>query len=291
MKIPTVSIIVLSFNTHLLLKNCLKSISDSSSRLSYEVIVVDNHSQDGSVGMVRSRFPAVELIVNRKNLGFSHGNNQGIKKARGQFILLLNSDTIVHKDAISRMADFLTKHKRVGAIGCRLVNIDGSNQASAGSFPNLWISAIMLFKEHFLSSNNVRGSFDEIRKVDWVMGAAIMIKRKVFEKVGLMDENIFMYMEEVELCYRIKKAGYEVIYYPDTKITHLGQGSSQTGRKEPILNIYKGLLYFYKKHYSRVEVEILRLMLKTKALSALLLSFFTQDRYLRETYGQAFKIS
>lgn len=287
LKKPALSIIILSYNTRQLLKNCLKSVFGTIKKLKSEVIVVDNHSSDDSVPMVKKEFPQAKLIANQQNLGFSRGNNQGIKKARGEYILLLNSDTIVQSGALSKMANYLKEHPRVGVVGCRLLNQDGSPQLSAGGFPSLLTCAIMLFWEHWHTSARVRGSFAQIKQVDWVMGAAMMIRKSVLDQVGLLDEKIFMYMEEIELCYRIKKVGGEVVFYPQAEITHLGRGSSRTGKKEPILNIYKGLVYFFQKHRSPFELIILRLMLKTKALLALSWGYLKNDQYLKETYGQA----
>jgi GT2 family glycosyltransferase len=292
---PTLSIIIVSYNTCQLLKNCLdsvfKDLKNGSGGLVAEVIVIDNHSRDDSIGMIRRFFPQIRLILNKKNLGFAKANNQGIKKSRGKFVFLLNSDTVIRSGALLKMVNFLKSRPQAGAIGPKLLNSDGSNQPSAGRFPTLLISAVMLFKEHFRPSPCVRGSFAKIKKVDWVMGAAIMIKKRALKEAGLLDENIFMYMEEVEFCYRLKKAGWQVYFYPHAEITHLGRASSKTGKKEPILNIYKGLLYFYKKHLTWGELMLLQLMLKIKAFSSWLLGVLIGDKYLKETYGQAFGLS
>lgn len=205
--------------------------------------------------------------------------------------MLLNSDTVVDGQALRKLVDFLEKRPQVGVVGPRLLNRDGSDQPSAGSFPTLGVAAIMLFKEHFRPSVRVRTSFTETKEVDWVMGAAMLIRKKVFKKVGFLDEKIFMYMEEVEFCYRIKKMGWQVQFFPEARITHFGRGSSKTGKTDPILNIYRGLIYFYQKHRSWWELWLLKLMLKLKALLALLVGFFKRDNYLTETYGQALRIS
>ena len=281
----SVSIVILSWNTKSILRDCLKSLKDS-----YEIIVVDNGSTDGSPQMVQKEFPKVRLIKNQKNLGFGAGNNQGMREAQGKYILLLNSDTIVKNKAPLKMAKFLEENHQVGVVGCKLLNPDGSPQPSAGPFPNLWVSFIMLFAEHWLG-DLVRSSFPGVKEVDWVMGAALMISRKVFTEVGPMDEGLFMYMDEVEWCYRIKKAGFKVMFYPGAEIIHLFGGSSQTGRKDPILNIYRGLLYFYRKHYPSWQLPILKTMLKLKAAGALVIGYLTGNRYLKQTYAEALKIS
>lgn len=279
-----VTVIIPSYNTKRLLKQCLKSLNSK-----LEIIVVDNDSSDGSVEMVTKEFPKVKLIKNKANLGFGAANNQGMKLAKGKYFLLLNSDTIVRDNASLKMAEFMDKHPEVGVVGCKLLNIDGTPQPSAGPFPSLGVVAVMLFAEHWLG-DLVRTSFKQTKKVDWVMGAALMVRSEVVKKVGLMDEGIFMYMDEVEWCYRIKKAGHKVVFYPNARIIHLGGGSSQSGRRDPIVNIYRGLIYFYKKHYPFWQLPILKTMLKLKTRGALIVGWLTNNHGLKETYAEAFKI-
>ena len=284
------SVVILSFNTKELLGNCLTSIDKNTSGVDFEVIVVDNASADGSSAMVKKQFPKVKLIENKDNLGFTKGNNQGIKKASGRYILLLNSDTLLKDNSLEKMVEFMNDHPKVGAIGPKLLNADGTPQASAGRFPDLSVVLIMLFKEHFGGSQLVRTSYNNLKEVDWVMGAALLLRREVLSKTGLLDEKIFMYYDEVEWCYRLKKAGFKIYFYPEAKIIHLWQGSSQTGRKGPILANYQSLVYFYRKHKSPLEFFLLRILLKLKAIIALMMGYLTGNTYLKETYGQAFKL-
>ncbi len=287
-----ISIIILNWNTKNLLKKCLRSIDEIKDKeYDIEVIVVDNASTDGSPEMVAKEFSQAVLIKNKKNPGYGAGNNQGMRKAKGDFFLILNPDTIIKDKAPVKMAQFLNQHPEVGVVGCKLLNQDGSDQPSFGPFPNLFIAAVMLFAEHWLGGHLVRRSSNKVKETDWVMGAALMLKKEVFKKVGPMDEKIFMYVDETEWCYRIKKAAYKVMFYPGARIVHLGGASSPTGRKDPILNIYRGLIYFYKKHYPRWQLPVLRLMLKLKAAGALIVGYLTNSRYLKETYVQAFKIA
>ncbi len=279
------SIIILSWNTKELLRQCLKSIL-----LTAEIIVVDNGSGDGSPEMVKKEFPDVKLIRNKENLGFAKGNNIGIKAAKGEYVMLLNSDTVVKADALERLVDFLETHPAVEIVGPRLLNRDGSLQANCGRFPNLDVAAVMLFKEHLGGSDYVRCSPADSRPIDWLMGSAFLARRKVFEKIGGLDENLFMYMEEVEWFYRARQAGFRAYFLKDAEIIHLGRGSSKAGKKEPILNIYRGLLHYYRKHKTPAELFILRVMLKAKALIALGIGGLKDDRYLKETYGEAIKI-
>lgn len=291
MKTIDISIIILSYNTSKLLENCLASIYQTVKNVGYEIIVVDNASQDDSVRMVEDKFTQVKLIINRENYGFGKANNQGAKIARGRYLMFLNSDTLVHSQAIKKMVEFIQREAKTGVFGYKLLNADGSDQASTGSFPDLKTTAEMLFGGHFIKYSGVMKTYVKTMKVDWVMGSAMVVRKGVFDEVGGFDEKIFMYIDEVELCYRIKKAGYDVMFYPLAKITHLGRGSSTSGKKAPILNIYRGLIYFYQKHYSRSDLFFLKLMLKLKALLALIVGWIKNDYYLKETYGEAIQIS
>ncbi len=289
------SIIIVNWNTKDLLKNCLESLAEDYVRLGgCEVIVVDNGSDDGSVSMVkklRVKNYELKIIENKENLGFSIGNNIGIKKAKGDYIMLLNTDTIIGKGSIAKLISYLDCHDEVAIVGPKLLNSDGTVQANCGRFPDLIVSFVMLFKEHFGGSDFVRTSPEKSMFVDWLMGAAFMTRKDVFDKVGGLDEEIFMYMEEVDWFYRANKVGFKAYFLKEAEITHLGRGSSKGGKKDPILNIYKGLIRFYKKHKSPLEIFTLELMLKSKAVLALLLGFISGNNYLKETYGQALKIS
>lgn len=320
---PKLSVIILSWNTRELLKNCLESVVGSQGALVTshrspitEVVVVDNGSTDGSVEMVkemvargqlsvisdqgldvggknvhRSPVTPLRLVENQANLGFAKGNNVGINLAKGEYLMLLNSDTLVGRRETEKLVNFLDNHPDVDIIGPKLLNSDGSPQASCGCFPDLKVTFIMLFKEHFGGSDYVRSSPKTSVFVDWLVGAAFVARKKVFDKIGGFDEKIFMYMEEVEWFYRANKAGFKAFFYKDAEITHLSRGSSKTGRKDPILNIYKGVIYFFRKHKSPVELVLVKTMLKLKAVGALTIGYLGGNQYLKETYGEALKIN
>ncbi|MBL7159923.1 glycosyltransferase family 2 protein [Candidatus Microgenomates bacterium] len=321
------SIIIVNYNTRKLLKNCLNSIFKSleKSKLSFEVIIVDNNSTDGSVGLVKeltsrkvngltssrvnelknkrinslinnsliNNKSTIKLIENKKNLGFGRANNQAIKpfgktqgeQAQGEYILLLNSDTEVINNGINQLLTFIKENKEVDIAGGRLLNKDGSAQASCGPFYSLPICFLMLFLKGD-RLNLTRWSPKKLREVDWVSGACLMAKRVVFEKLSF-DENIFMYMDEIEFLYRAKKTGFRVFFYPQAEFFHLGAASSKE-KKAPVLNIFRGLLYFYQKHHSGWRLFLLKLMLKIKAIEAYLLGVLTNNHYLKQTYAQAF---
>ncbi len=291
-----ISIIIVNWNAAALLRQCLNSLKSEirNPKFGTEIIVVDNGSTDGSMEAIkdsRSKNYDLKIIKNKENYGFAKGNNIGLKRAHGDYIMLLNTDTIVKERAIEELAMFLDEHPEVSVVGPRLLNQDSTPQANCGWFPGLRVSFLMLFKEHFGGSDLVRFSPEKSQKVDWLMGAAFMARREVFDKIGGFDERVFMYMEEIEWFYRANRAGFFAYFNREIEIVHFGRGSSKSGKKDPIINIYKGLLHFYRVHRKPTEVLALRIMLKTKAGISYVIGVVKNDQYLKETYGQAFKIS
>lgn len=266
------SVIIVSFNTKKLLADCIRSLRKHTKSLEYEIIVVDNNSQDGSVELAESYTGSIRVIKNKKNLGFSKANNQGIKAARGKYILLLNSDSYLLGDSLGFMVEWMDRNPAVGIASCRLKNTDGSLQANGGYFPTigrilLWstfLDDIPLFsgKSYHPAPNVSIFQYEHFQ--DWVMGAFFMIRREVIKQIGGLDEKIFMYGEELEYCYRANQAGWKVAYVPATSIVHIGRGSGSS--EKAILGEYKGLIYFYTRHLSLLEKIILEAMLKVGAL-------------------------
>jgi len=281
------SIIIVSFNTKKLLQNCLKSVFSQTKGIDFEVIVVDNASKDGSAAMVKKEFPRAKLIQNQRNLGFAKANNKGIKQAKGEWLLLLNSDTKIINNALAKLVNFAQKQPGLGIAGPRLLNVDHSPQLSTAPFYTLPITAISLFK----GDRWLRQSPEKIKKVDWVSGACFLIKKQVIQKIGFLDEKFFMYVEEMEYCYRAKKNGFLTFFYPGSEVLHFERGSSVDGKEKAILSIYKGLIFFYKKHFACWQVSVLKFLLQTKAGLAWLLGFFTNNQYLKTTYAKAFKMA
>jgi GT2 family glycosyltransferase len=284
------SIIIVSWNTRGLLRKCLESIYEFTRNVSFEVIVVDNGSSDGSQGMVRRGFSEVKLIENGENVGFSKANNQGAKGSRGRYVLLLNSDTELKENALAKMVRFMDDNKEVGVLGAQLLREDGSVQPSGGNFPSLQtIACQQMLPLHIVPLLNrwlpvLRvawgGYYRSSHEVDWVEGSCYMVRGEAWSKLEGLDENIFMYGEEVELCYRAKLAGWSTYYLAEAKIFHLEQGSSKTGRKGPVVGNYKGLKYFFQKHKPGWRVPISVLMLKLGAVVRMPLN--------REVYKAAF---
>lgn len=283
------SIIIPSYNTSALLERCLTSIVTSlqESDVSYEVIVVDNVSTDGSPELVSKIFPQVHLLCNTENVGYGKANNQAIKIAKGEYVLLLNSDIVVQNDAISVLYGFI-KTKSRSFTGGKLFNEDGSAQASCGPFYTIPIVALMLFaKGDYWGAT--RFSPVTTRSVDWVSGACLMGQRRAFEEIGFFDEGIFMYMEDIDFLYRARRKGYGVFFYSDARFTHAGAGSSGQ-RRTPVVNIYRGLMYFYRKHRGLAACATIRFMLMAKALAVIVLGRIIGKRDLSLIYEEAIRV-
>ena len=289
------SIVVVSYNTKKITLDCLESLNRSltGTKIKYEIIVVDNDSRDGSVQVLKdladNKNGHLVYFQTGSNLGFGRGNNFGVKKASGKYILLLNSDTVILNRSIEKLYNFyLTNEKQVHFLGAKLLNRDLTPQPSAGRFFTLpVVFAVLLLRGDYWGLT--RSSPNKFSQVDWISGACIMTTKKHYQRLGGFDKDIFMYMEEVDLLYRAKKIGLNTYFYPEAKIIHLGSASS-VGKTFPILQVYRGFLFFYKKHYSALHQTALLIILKIKALISYLIGKIKGDRYLIETYGQAFKI-
>ena len=258
--------------------------------------MVDNASTDGTQDELtqmsndKSQIhnSNLKIIQNKKNWGFAKANNQAVKIANGIHILLLNSDTIVLDDARSKMYNFFVQNPHIHFLGPKLFNKDMTPQASSAPFYTLPVvfAALFLKGDHWGAS---RSSPDKTIKTDWVSGACIMTKKEYFDKIKGFDEDIFMYMDEVDLLYRAQKAGFSTYFYHSAHFIHLGSASSN-GKTYPILQVYKGFLYFYQKHYSRLSLILLKIMLQLKALIALIIGYIIKSEYLKKTYAEAFKL-
>lgn len=252
------SIVIVNYNTKELLRQTVESIIKTSFGFDYEIIVVDNSSKDNSVEMVRENFESVVLIANSSNLGYAKANNMGINKAAGRYVLLLNSDTIVLEDCLQDCVKYMDNNKNIGALGCRVVLRNGElDHACKRGFPTPEASLYYLLKLDKLFPNSRRfGQYDltylpqdEINEVDVLIGAFMMVRKHVIDEIGLLDEDFFMYGEDIDWCYRIKAAGYINVYYPRQKIIHYKGASSRKRRFMTIYEFHRAMLLFYKKHY------------------------------------------
>lgn len=269
----------------------LKDVSQPS----FEIIVIDNVSKDGSVEMLldyKKKHNNFTLLANNENAGFARANNQANKIAKGAHILLLNSDTVILKDAIADMFHFYKTHLEIHFLGPKLFNVDMTPQASAAPFysPAVVFAALFLRGDYW---GLTRNSPDTTRQVDWVSGACILCKKEYYDAIGGFDEGIFMYMDEVDMLFRAKKQGFQTYFYHEAHVIHLGSASSKSAvkRTAPILQVYKGFRYFYEKHYSPFDLILLKIMLQLKAGIALIIGYLTNNSYLKSTYEEALKLA
>ena len=257
--IPLVSVVIVSFNTRDTTLQCLRELETDLAQLKgdSEVFVVDNASHDGSADAIRAGFPGVHLIESNTNEGFGPANNRAFELARGEFFLLLNSDAFVHPGAIQTLVDFLREpeNERVGGVGPRLLNRDGTLQASCWKFPSpgrAWLEALgvaRLFASHPKLGDYYRWSHDSRREVDFVIGACLLVRREVFEEVGGFDPEFFLYAEETDWQKRMLSKGWTVAFCPDALVTHLGGVSGAADANKTSNLFWQGQERFISKHF------------------------------------------
>ncbi len=260
LKRKPISIVIVNWKTPKLLASCLDSVLSGDNLPHLEIFVVDNASCDGSVEMLQERYPGVILIANSSNVGFPKACNQAIEKASGQYILLLNPDTLVVADAISRLAGFLDSHDDCGAVGPKILNRDGSLQlACRRSFPDplaaffrvTYLSRLFPQYPLFAKYNLTYEDPDKILEVDGLSGSCMMVRRTVSDQVGALDDEWFMYGEELDWCWRIKQAGYKIFYLPEAVIYHYHGAASRQRPVQATIALHHGLSLFYRKHIAQ----------------------------------------
>jgi GT2 family glycosyltransferase len=260
------------------LENCLASILANPPTSPFETWVVDNVSTDGSPKMVRERFPQVRLIENRVNVGFARANNQAIQRCAGKYILLLNPDTLVSSGALQSLVDFLNKHPETGAVGARLLNPDGSLQISSQPRPTLSRELWRLFHLDTLlpyaEYSSTKWETNQPQEVDVLMGACLMVRKEVLDQVGFLDEDYFIYSEEVDLCYRIQRAGWRIYWVPQAEVVHFGGQSTQQVATEMFLNLYHSKIKYFRKHHAWPAAQLYKLILRIAALARIILAPF-----------------
>ena len=287
-----ISIVTLNFKKSELTIACMNSLYEQFNKEfengTIELIIVDNASGDNSVEVLnneikKKHYKSMQLIPNKNNSGFGAGCNFGAAKAKGEYILFLNNDTLVKDKGLLEMGVYMDKHAEIAILGGQLRNFDGTLQPSAGNFytlKNVLLLLIGMQRYGLLDRSPKR-----ITQVDWVKGGLLLIRKEVLKKLQGFDEKIFMYTEDMELCYRARLLGYKIYFYPYVLVLHADQGSSS--RTFAIINIYKNLLYFYKKHRSRSEYQLLKSILRYKAITLIGIGKIFHNSYLTDTYGKA----
>ena len=300
------SIIIVSYNTKDLLKKCVDSVTEElrNSKITGEIIVVDNASTDDSVKVAKGL--GASVIQNRGNLGFGRANNLGAKQAKGRYLLFLNPDTEVKEGALGKMVEFMDENPEAGIASCRLVNLDGSFQPQGGYLPRLSTVAVWaLFLDDLPILRDILPSYQmrsrlrsnlygvKVRpfvgkEMCWVGGTAMAVRRQAWEQLGGFDEKIFMYGEDVEICYRANKIGWKVMINPEAEIVHVGKASG--GRW--VTGEVRGLLYIFKKHKPGWEMPILKVMLAVgMGLRWLIFGILGGNENLRRGYAEAFRLA
>lgn len=281
------SVIIVNYNTKELTIDCVRSVYKYTKDISFEIILVDNASSDGTVSSLKKlKLKNLKIIESSTNLGFGGGNNKALQISRGKYILFLNSDTLLFENTLGKLVSWMKKNPDAGALGCALLDKNKRLQTNGGDFPTplrvfLWATFLddipgfsRIFGSYHLSVeipiSNTIYKYDH--QQDWISGALLLIRKEVAAQVGGFDDDIFMYGEDVEYSYRIKKEGWEVWYTPTTKIIHFGSSSSTgetvnfmgstVGKKDAILSELSGLKSFYKKHYSSFDYGLLLVFLK-----------------------------
>lgn len=251
------SIIIVNYNVKYFLEQCLLSIEASDFDFDMEIIVVDNNSSDGSVEYISSRFPNVKIFANKNNPGFSIANNQGIKAAKGEYILILNPDTVLGENVLKDVCSFMDTNPNSGAVGVKLVNGYGQFlPESKRGLPTPWVSFCKIFGlTKLFPKSPLFGKYhlkyldeNSTHKVDILVGAFMMVRKSAFDKAGLFDETFFMYGEDIDLSYRIVKAGYKNYYLP-VKVIHYKGESTKKGDMRYVKAFYQSMYIFFKKHY------------------------------------------
>ncbi len=245
------SIVILSFNSKTDLERLLPSVFSSQTKYSYEVIVVDNGSSDGTVAWLpTTNYPL--LTIKNSNTGFASGNNLGIKQSLGKYVLLLNPDTKIEVDILEKMLDFMEQNSEVGISGCKVLKPDGTlDLACRRRFPNIANSFLRLSGISNRNYNYSNISINQSMEVDSVMGAFLLIRKSIIDKIGLLDESFFMYGEDLDWCWRCQEAGFKVWYFPETYITHYKGSSSRKTPFQALKWFHDAMWIFYSKHYAK----------------------------------------
>ncbi|TAK35860.1 MAG: glycosyltransferase family 2 protein [Chloroflexota bacterium] len=256
---PVLSVIIVSWNTRELLKNCLLALQQSPAAHGAQVMVVDNGSSDGTVAMVRGDFPLVEIITSNRNLGFAAANNLAVPLARGRYVLFLNPDTEVTNGAIEAMLRLMENLPDVGVVGTTLLNSDGSLQPSCHPYYSFFYS---LQHNRLVDRITDRWRISDVQRVnqaadvEWMFGACLLVRRAVLEQVGGFDPDFFVYGEEMDLQFRIRQAGWRIVYAPSSGVLHHGGQSAQQSPLAASLHDYRGRWLFIRKHYSALSAGV-----------------------------------
>jgi len=269
------SICIVNWNTELYLKQCLEAIYQSPSSINFELIVIDNDSKDNSVNMVKDNFPQVNLIINDTNTGFAKANNQAVKLAKGNFVLLLNPDIVIYPDVFKNMVEYAYATPALGALTCRILNPDGTLQKDFyRRFPNLrtvffYFSLLGKLLDKFLLKNKYKNryfysdfKFEKIEKIEQAGASCLMIPKKIIDRIGIFDERFPIYFNDVDFCKRVWESGHEIHMLPKAEAIHFGgQAVSQLPLNRNYGYFYSGLYTYFKKHHGLLKAILVKILI------------------------------
>ncbi len=294
MNAPDLSVIIVNWNTKELLLNCIEAFYRTANGLTSEIFVVDNGSVDGSAESVRRTFPEIELIENERNLGFARANNDALRRRKGRYALLLNTDAILTDGAVKALVEFMDDNPTVGIAGGQLINGDGSRQNSFDNFPSLATEAFnksllrILFPKRYPSK---RVTYNDPVDVQSVIGACMIVRSQSIGEVGILDEDYFFFLEETDWCYRMRRHGWRVCHMPQARILHLQGKTANTVRDRAKIEYYRSLYLFFRKHRGVVEFVLLKACLFIRfcadfliTLLACLATAFGRERLKRKLF-------
>lgn len=286
------AISVVNFKSRELIRECLQSIYNKKWKVKFEVWVVDNSSGDNSGEFLKKLFPQIKFIQNQKNIGFSAAHNIVLKQVKPRYVLVLNPDTQVLEGALDKMVEFMDNHPAVGVASCKVLNFDGSLQPNGGDLPLglavlTWLFNLESLGIHKPSYHRVDVDYyEKVNEVGWVSGNFMIIRREVFEKVGFLNESYFMYFEDVEFCYRVKREGFKVMINPSVAIKHLSGGSSSDPKFRQWVGEYKGLINFYFSLFGILGGMIIRFLIYLSTILRILAFALVGKLDYAKTYGK-----
>ncbi|MCC7128877.1 MAG: hypothetical protein B6D39_02390 [Anaerolineae bacterium UTCFX2] len=284
------SILIVNWNGGQVLLDCLESIFGNPPDQPYEVILVDNASTDASAHAAESRYPQVQVIHSPANLGFAGANNIAFNRASGEYLLLLNPDTVVQPGALQALLSYLAENSKAGAAGARLLNPDGSLQPSCSPEPTLSREFARLFHLKGVRPDGYYEMKDwdiaAPRRVDTLLGACLMVRRTAQLQIGAMDETFFMYSEEVDYCRRLRQAGWEICWVPQARVVHLGAQSTRQAASQMFLQLYLAKVQYFRKHYGRFSARLYKLILFGAGMARLAAAPLIRTRPSRQSEDQ-----
>ena len=284
-----ISIVIVSYNVSKLLDECLQSVARALQGIDGEVFVVDNHSVDKTIAMLKEKHPEVKVIANEENVGFSRANNQAIRLSKAEYVLLLNPDTVVYENTLHGVLDFMDKHPEAGGAGVRMLTREGHRAPeSRRSIPTPWVAMLKMLgatRRYYMSHL----SWDEPGQIEAVSGAFFLVRRKALDQVGLLDEDYFMYGEDIDLSYRLLKDGWQNWYLPYDIIHYKGE-STQKSSFRYVHTFYQAMLIFFRKHYGHLSIFFaLPVKVAIYFRASLALLQMTMDRLRRFVNPNKFK--